>query len=136
LWTLWGVWRMLPWKRYSPEYAGRTFGRKIEWFKEYCEHYGVPDEETAAYEQLYKDMEELLEKRNFIVHGETWEGAFKGKPRQPYRIGIVKDNVDYLDDFEHSKHGANVFDVNQVRAATKLCTRIIDRLAAIRSSTR
>ena len=71
-------------------------------------------------------------KRNFIVHGETWDGAFKGKPRQPYRIGLVKDNVDYLDDFEHSKHGENVFDVQQVRAATQLAIRIRDALAKMR----
>jgi hypothetical protein len=52
-----------------------------------------------------------------------------------YRIGIVRDNVDYLDDFEHSKHGPNVFNVEQVQAATKLCTQIITGLADIRSAT-
>lgn len=40
--------------------------------------------------------------RNFLIHGETWEGAFKGKPRQPYRVGLVKKNLEYLDEFERA----------------------------------
>jgi hypothetical protein len=117
-----------------PEYAGNSFGPKVAWFKKYCEYYGVPDAQKPALEKVYKDLEELRINRNFIVHGETWDGTFKGKPRQPYRIGIVKDNLDYLDDFEHSQHGPNVFDVEQVRAATKLCTQIITGLADIWAS--
>jgi hypothetical protein len=114
------------------EYAGNPFGPKIKWFKEYCDNYGVSDNQKAALQQIYKDLEELRVKRNFIVHAETWDGAFKSKPRQPYRIGLVKDNVDYLDDFEHSKHGENVFDVKQVRAATQLAIRIRDTLVKMR----
>jgi hypothetical protein len=61
--------------------------------------------------------------RNFLVHGETWEGAFKGKPRQPYRVGLVNKNLEYLDEFERAEHGPNVFDVQQVRDATRRCAR-------------
>jgi hypothetical protein len=67
--------------------------------------YGVPEEQSAALQQLYTDMEKLRVERNYIVHGETWDGAFKGTPRQPYRIGVIKENLEYSDDFEHSKHG-------------------------------
>ena len=70
-----------------PEYAGKPFGAKIKWFKEYRDYYGVRDNQKAALQQIYKDLEELRVKRNFIVHGETWDGAFKGKPSQPYRLG-------------------------------------------------
>ena len=55
-----------------PEYTGNAFGPKINWFKRYCDYYGVPDNQKAALQQIYKDLEELRVKRNFIVHGETW----------------------------------------------------------------
>ena len=114
-----------------PEYAGNSFGPKIQWFKKYCDYYGVPDNQKAALQQLYKDLEALRVNRNYIVHGETWDGPFKGKVRQPYRIGLVKDNVDYLDDFEHSKHGENVFDILRVREATR-AIKIRDMLVKTR----
>jgi hypothetical protein len=69
-------------------------------------------------------LAELLPKRNYIIHGETWEWALNGKNKQPYRVGVTKDNVDYLDDFERARHGANVFDAQKVRDATKLCQKI------------
>jgi hypothetical protein len=72
------------------EYSGRTFADKIKIFKEWCDFGGVPDEHKATLQRLYKELDELRSIRNFLVHGETWEGAFKGKPRQPYRVGLVK----------------------------------------------
>jgi hypothetical protein len=74
--------------------------------------------------------------RNFLVHGETWEGegAFKGKPRQPYRVGLVKKNLEYLDEFERAEHGPNVFDVHQVRDATRRCAGIHRDLTALRDA--
>ena len=56
----------------------------------------------------------------------------QGQAEPTVQIGLVKDNVDYLDDFEHSKHGENVFDVQQVRAATQLAIKIRDALVKMR----
>jgi hypothetical protein len=115
------------------EYSGKPFGPKVEWFKKYCNHYVLLDEKKEALKKVYKELDELLQKRNFIVHGETWEGAFKGQPRQHYRVGLVKKNLEYLDEFERAEHGPNVFDVRQVRTATKLCVKILDALADFRA---
>jgi hypothetical protein len=114
------------------EYSGQPFGEKIKIFKKWCDFGGVPDEHKPILQKIYKDLDELRPKRNFLVHGETWEGAFKGKPRQPYRVGLVKKNLEYLDEIERAEHGPNVFDIQQVRDATKHCVRIHRNLADMR----
>jgi len=52
------------------EYAKKTFEPKIEWFETCCEHYGVRPEHRLIMDEVYKNMRELLTKRNHIVHGE------------------------------------------------------------------
>ncbi len=114
------------------EYSGETFGKKIGLFKKWCD-FGSAPEHKPALQKIYKDLDELRPKRNFIVHGETWEGSFKGKPHQPYRVGLVKGNLEYLDEFERAEHGPHVFDAQQVRAATQLCIKILGALADFRA---
>jgi hypothetical protein len=117
------------------DYAKRTFGGLIEWFETYCEYYGVLDQ----HKPILKDMNELLPKRNYIVHGSTWSRAVNPARRKAYRVGIekyteegkVKHNVDWLYDFEHGKDGANVFDAEQVRTVTRFVSKIIDTLEAL-----
>lgn len=109
-----------------------SFGPKIEWFKKWCEFGAVSKERRPILDRVYKNLDELLPKRNFLVHGETWEGSFKGRPRQAYRVGIVKKNLAYLDEFDRGEHGANVFDLEQVRVATKLAQSIRADLDVLR----
>lgn len=54
-------------------------------------------------------------------------------PRQAYRVGLVKNNLEYLDEFDHGEHGANIFDVGQVRAVSELCRKILAGMAELRS---
>jgi hypothetical protein len=75
------------------------FGPKIKAFKEWCDFSGVSDAKRPLLDRVYKKLDTLLPKRNFIVHGETWDGQFKGKPKQPYRVGIIKKDLDYIDMF-------------------------------------
>lgn len=116
------------------EYSGWTFADKIKIFKKWCDFGGVPDEHKAALQRLYNELDDLRPIRNFLVHGETWEGAFKGKPRQPYRVGLVKKNLEYLDEFERAEHGPNVFEVQQVRDATTRCAGIHRDLTELREA--
>jgi hypothetical protein len=113
-------------------YAPKTFGLKIDCFKAWLPPSEVSDVKKPILQRVYKDLEELLPKRNYLIHGETREGSFKGKSKQPYRVGIIKDNLDYLDEFDRAQHGPNVFDVEQVREATKLCKKIRADLDALR----
>jgi hypothetical protein len=54
----------------------------------------------------------------------------KGKQHQLYRVGLVKKNLEYLDEFERAEHGPNLFDVQQVR--NTFCVRIHGTLADMR----
>lgn len=85
-------------------------------------------------ERIYAEMAVLLKKRNYLTHGETYEESFKGKPRAPYRVGVTKDNIDYLDDFDHAQHGDNVFSIQQVKDASALCVKIRNDLEAIQKN--
>jgi hypothetical protein len=114
------------------EYSGQTFGNKIKTFRKWCDFGAVPDEHRPTLQRIYKALDDLLPTRNFLVHGETWEGTFKGKPNQPYRVGLVKKNLEYLDEFERAEHGPNVFDVRQIRDATRRCAEIQRDLATLR----
>ena len=113
-------------------YAGKTFGPKINCMKAWCPASEFADHVKNILETVYKDLAELLPKRNYIIHGETWEGEFKGRSKQPYRVGVIKDNLDYLDEFDRAQHGPNVFDVQQVQDATRLCKKILDDLNRLR----
>ncbi|MCW5693833.1 MAG: hypothetical protein KIT48_15850 [Pseudolabrys sp.] len=116
-------------------YASKTFGPKIDCFKAWCAPASVSEKNRPLLDRVYKDLESLLPQRNFIIHGETWDGALGGKPRQPYRIGVTADNLDYLDDFDRGKDGPNVFDVLRVREATDTCRKIRNDLEILKNPT-
>jgi hypothetical protein len=107
------------------------FGPKIAAFKQWCDLSGVSEEQKPILDRVYKKLDELLPKRNFLVHGETHE-ATAGGQQQPYRIGINKKDMDYLDEFQRGKRGKNVFDTEQVKAATRLCREIYADLHTLR----
>ncbi len=115
------------------EYSTQTLFGKIKKFKEWCD-FGAADKDKPALDRMYKSLDELLPKRNFLVHGETWEATFKGKPRQPYRVGLIKKRLEYLDEFEWGEHGPNVFDISQVREVARHCIRIITQLRSMRKA--
>jgi hypothetical protein len=118
------------------QYSVKTFGPKIEWFKAWTsDPEAFSPENKLILDQMYKDLAELLPKRNSLVHGETYEEEFKGRPKQPYRVGVIKKNIAYLDQFSRAQFGDNVFDIQQVKAATKLCVRIWKGINKIRGVT-
>jgi hypothetical protein len=108
------------------------FGPKIAAFKKWCDLSGVSKEQKPILDRVYRKLDELRPKRNFLVHGETHEGTLKGKPKQPYRVGITKKDMDYLEQFDRGEHGENIFDLEQVKAVTKLCREIAADLHTLR----
>jgi hypothetical protein len=116
------------------ETTGKPFSEKIKSFKTWCDFGGVPDAQKLVLQAIYKNLDELLPKRNFLVHGETREGEFKGTARQPYRVGLIKNNLEYLDEFDRGEHGSNIFDVRQVQAVSQLCRKILVAIADLRAS--
>jgi hypothetical protein len=84
-------------------------------------------------DRVYKKLDTLLPKRNFLLHGETWDGQFKGKPKQPYRVGIIKKDLDYIDMF----FAASTVPISSVwssRAVTRKCQDITADLDTLRAS--
>jgi len=112
-------------------YAKLTFGPKIDWLKKRCANSEPMKKYKAELDRIYTEMDGLLKKRNYLTHGETYEESFKGRPRAPYRVGMTKDNVEYLDDFDHAQHGDNVFDIQQVKDATNVCVQIRESIEAV-----
>jgi hypothetical protein len=119
------------------EYAGKTFGGKIKWFKEWCafcdEHFS--DANRTRLRTAYKDLDELLPMRNSLVHGETYQEDLSGTGKKTYRVGVEKDNLEYLEEFSRGEKKGTIFSVQQVREATALCVRIRGDLNAIRGVT-
>jgi hypothetical protein len=85
--------------------------------------------------KVYKDLDELLPKRNSLVHGETYEEELRGRGKQAYRVGVEKDNLEYLEEFSRGEKKGTIFNIHQVREATTLCARIRADLNAIRGVT-
>jgi hypothetical protein len=50
---------------------------------------------------------------------------------QPYRVGVIKDNLEYLDEFDRGEHGPNVFSIKQVKDVSAECRDIIADLDAL-----
>ena len=101
------------------------FGPKIVAFKDWCNLSGVSNTKKPILQSVYSGLDKLLPKRNLLVHGETWQGKIKGRPPQPYRVGIIKKELDYIDAFERGEHAENVFSIEQIREVTKQCRTII-----------
>ena len=60
-----------PIERLFDEYSPQTFGGKIKWFRKWCEFSGVPEGKEKLVEEVYHQLDALLIKRNYLVHGET-----------------------------------------------------------------
>ena len=116
------------------EYSKQTLKQKVAWFRQNCDYYkdNFGPENWARVQQIYEDLDTLLPKRNSLVHGETYLEELKGKPRQPYRVGVERDNIDYLAEFSRGEPKGSVFDTDQVREVKRLCTKTLDQLNIIR----
>jgi hypothetical protein len=102
------------------EMSKRTFGQKIDFFKEYTsDDDQLSPENIILRDRIYKDLDALLPQRNSIIHGETYEDRFKGRPKQPYRVGVIKKNIQYVEEYSMDKHGPNVFTVRQVKEVNR-----------------
>jgi len=109
-------------------------GNKIAKFKEWCDFSGVSDAKRPILDRVYAKLDELLPLRNWLVHGETWEGQIAGHTKQPYRVGITRRDLDYLDKFDRGEHSENVFNVEQIEELTKFCREIADDLDLLRDA--
>ena len=116
------------------EHSLRTFGPKIDFFEKYTyDEQQFSKENWELKNQVIVWLKELLPKRNSIVHGETYVEKFEGRPKQPYRVGVEKKNIQYLENFSKAQFGTTIFTTAQVREATELCKKIYKAINKIRN---
>src|ERR1700692_2324506 len=94
-------------EKFFDEYSSITFGPKIQWLKKRCLDFKFSDEDRKVLDRAFGSLDELLPKRNFLVHAETYEIAFGQEPSQPYRVGVTRRNFQYLDNFVRDRHADN-----------------------------
>jgi hypothetical protein len=116
------------------DYMGKTFGQKISAFKDACDAHAFSDAHRAILNEVYIALDELLPKRNFIVHGHTYQlGALENVPAQPYRIGMQRGDGDFLSKaIANGKcEGPHVFTAAGVAAVSEEFLAVRAKLGAV-----
>jgi hypothetical protein len=102
------------------KFMDQTFGTKIEMFQKACEAYAFCDEHRAILTDACNDLNALLPKRNFIVHGSTYQIGLSDRPPQPYRIGKRKGHYGFLNDAVLNDFAdPHVFTVERINKVTE-----------------
>jgi hypothetical protein len=114
------------------EMLDKTFGARIRELKKSCRDYTFTAEHRQTIDAAIIDLDNLLPRRNLIVHGVTFEVGFGDKEPKAYRIGAPKGNIDYMNDF--LRYAADVehsFSVERVRQAIGDCKTLASKLGPI-----
>ncbi len=111
---------------------GETFGNRIKAFKRACSNYAFNAEHCEALDAAIAELDDLLPRRNFIVHGVTYEVGFGDDEPKAYRIGVPKGNIDYLNEFlRHTTSVDHSFPIERVRQATADCKFLASKIGSI-----
>lgn len=110
----------------------KTFGARIIEFKKACDSYQFSPEHKQIIVEVYTTLDSLLPRRNFIVHGVTYEVGFDDAAPKAYRVGIPKGNLNYFNEFSLSRADVeHSFPVERVREAIADCRNLANKLAPI-----
>jgi hypothetical protein len=113
------------------EYTSKTFGPKIGWFEEVCKRELFTSNQQARLDESCVLLRDLLPKRNFIIHGETYEIGRGDEEPQMYRVGLKRGDGEYMNKFVadfDSEHGFNLAKIN---ATTEFCMSIREKIASV-----
>jgi hypothetical protein len=114
------------------DFMGKTFGDKIKWFKQVCNANKFTDEQRETLDNAYNDLDILLRKRNFIVHGTTYQIGKENIPVQWYRIGMTRGDYDHMNDaITQNFDVPHVFTVERISAATRECVALRAKLMCV-----
>jgi hypothetical protein len=118
-------------KHYN-EFMDETFGGKITKFKAACDAYPFCDEHRAILVDAYGDLNALLPKRNFIVHGSTYQMGKGNKPPQPYWIGKRKGDFVFMNEAVANDFiGPHVFTAEGIDKVTEEFLALRGKLAKV-----
>ncbi|MGT2500439.1 hypothetical protein ACVOMS_05640 [Bradyrhizobium guangxiense] len=68
------------------DFVDQTFGGKIKKFKQACDAHPFTEEQRSILREVYSRIDAVLPKRNYIVHGTTYETRRRRRlhPTVPY----------------------------------------------------
>ncbi len=81
------------------EMLNETFGNKLKEFKRVCKVYKFSVAHRATIDAAIVDLDNLLPRRNLIVHGTTFDVSFGNEEPKAYRVGATKGNIEYMHEF-------------------------------------
>ena len=114
------------------EFMDKTFGGKIKRFKTACGAYPFSEKHRAILNEVYTDLEALLPKRNFIVHGITYQIGTATKPAEAYRIGKRKGDHDFMGEaMANNLLGAHVYTAAGIATVTEEFVTLREKLARV-----
>ena len=67
------------------EFMDKTMGGKIIEFKRVCNSYPFTERQRAILNEINTELDRLVQKRNWIVHGTTYQLGKNDDDAQPYR---------------------------------------------------
>ncbi|MET4802569.1 hypothetical protein [Bradyrhizobium sp. LB11.1] len=109
-----------------------TFGTRIKEFKKSIQNYAFSPEHRAALDTATKALDDLLPRRNLIVHGSTYQVGFGGAPPEAYRIGAPKGDQEFLNEFMRQQGNVeHSFTASRIRRATADCKSISAMISPI-----
>jgi hypothetical protein len=76
-------------------------------------------------------LKELLPKRNLIIHGQTYEIGRGDEPPEMYRIGIKRDDSEYLNKFVADFDADHGFSTAKIEATTAFTKSIREKIAEV-----
>src|SRR5215475_1259165 len=107
------------------EMLNETFGTRLREFKKAVTAYPFTATHRKVIDEAIVALDDLLPRRNMIVHGVTMEVGFGNAAPKPYRIGIPKGDLNYLNKFMRNAASVeHAFPIEGVLQATSDCTAI------------
>jgi hypothetical protein len=112
------------------DFMGKTLGQKIDEFRRVGNAYEFTKGQRPILDEAYAELDTLLPKRNFIVHGTTYYGI--GKNSEPYRIGMRRGDFDRTNwSLAQLFDGPHAFTVERIAVVTAECVALREKLATV-----
>jgi hypothetical protein len=106
---------------------------KIKEFKRVCGFYQFTERQRAILDEINTELDRLVQIRNWIVHGTTYEIGKTRDDAQPYRIGKTMGDSDPINRFVTDFSAPYGFTVQRLVAVTKEFEVLKGKLANLTS---
>jgi hypothetical protein len=92
------------------------------------------EEHRVAIDACMDQLENLVPRRNLIVHGITFDISFGSDEVKTYRVGAQRVDVRYLNEFVRQRADVGYsFSARQVQEATIECKTLANKIGPIMS---